>query len=248
MPVATSPSAAHRVLTGLTLPGSVRVGMMEIPIRRLASGCVALDTILNGGLPRGRLTELTGATTSGKTAVLLAFLAAATQEGEVTALIDLPDALDPRTAAAAGIELKRMLWVRPPTVSVGLRCAELLLEAGGFGLIAIDLGALPPWQLRAPVWPRLVRAAERSDIALAVIAPHRVAGSFAALSLAIAARGTQWQRGAWPLFDGIRLRLTIARNKLGAPGRSLVIRARDSCSVTESSYALTTTSREDEAR
>jgi hypothetical protein len=223
--VATSPNLSTPLPATLRLPGTVRVGMVETPVRRLASGHERLDAALGGGLPRGRLTEITGPATAGKTSVLLAFLAAATQRSEVTALVDVADAFDPRTAHGAGVELARLLWVRPPSLAVGLRCAELLLEAGGFGVIAVDLGAPSPWQLRMPVWPRLVRAAKRADVALAVAAPRRVAGSFAALSLTCAVSGYQWSQGAWPLFDGIRLQLTVARNKLGAPGRSAHLNA-----------------------
>jgi len=76
-----------------------------------SSGIPALDA-LTGGLPRGCLTELCGPASSGRTTVLLAALAAATRRGEFCALIDASDALDPHSAAAAGIDLDRLLWVR----------------------------------------------------------------------------------------------------------------------------------------
>ncbi|MBI1813874.1 MAG: hypothetical protein HYR72_02735 [Deltaproteobacteria bacterium] len=216
MLASTSPSDARRLLAALTLPGTVRVGVADPPVRRLATGLPRLDAALDGGLPRGRLTELTGPVTSGKTSVLLACLAAATQRGEVTALIDLPDCLHPATAHASGIELTRLLWVRPPSLPAALRCTELLLEAGGFGFIAVDIGAASHHRpLRAPVWPRLAQAARRSDAALAIVADHRLAGSFAALSLTLTAR-SHWSGGAWPLFDGMQLHLTVARTKLNA--------------------------------
>lgn len=76
-----------------------------------SSGIPALDT-LTGGLPRGCLTELCGPASSGRTTVLLAVLAAATRRSEFCALIDASDSLDPHSAAAAGIDLDRLLWVR----------------------------------------------------------------------------------------------------------------------------------------
>jgi len=76
-----------------------------------SSGIPALDA-LTGGLPRGCITELCGPTASGRTTVLLAALAAATRRGEYCALIDASDALDPNSAAAAGVELDHLLWVR----------------------------------------------------------------------------------------------------------------------------------------
>ena len=77
----------------------------------VSSGIPALDT-LTGGLPRGCLTEICGPASSGRTTLLLAALAAATQRGEFCAVVDASDALDPQSAMAAGVELDRLLWVR----------------------------------------------------------------------------------------------------------------------------------------
>jgi hypothetical protein len=77
----------------------------------VSSGIPALDT-LTGGLPRGCLTEICGPASSGRTTLLLAALAAATRRGEFCALIDASDTLDPQSAAASGVELDRLLWVR----------------------------------------------------------------------------------------------------------------------------------------
>jgi len=77
----------------------------------VSSGIPALDT-LTGGLPRGCLTEICGPASSGRTTLLLAALAAATQRGEFCAVVDASDALDPQSAAATGVELDRLLWVR----------------------------------------------------------------------------------------------------------------------------------------
>ena len=76
-----------------------------------SSGISALDH-LTGGLPRGCLTEICGAASSGRTSVMLAALAAATRRGEFCALLDASDALDPYSVAAAGVDLDRFLWVR----------------------------------------------------------------------------------------------------------------------------------------
>jgi hypothetical protein len=74
-------------------------------------GIAALDA-LTGGLPRGCLSEIIGPESSGRTSVLLAALAAATQRGEICALIDATDSFHPHSAAAAGVDLSRLLWVR----------------------------------------------------------------------------------------------------------------------------------------
>ncbi len=96
------------------LPASI-VPASRLQIRpapeMVPSGIAALDS-LTGGLPRGCLTEICGPTSSGRTSVMLATLAAATRRGEFCALLDANDSLDPKSAASAGIDLNRFLWVR----------------------------------------------------------------------------------------------------------------------------------------
>ena len=77
----------------------------------VSSGIRELDA-LTGGFPRGCLTEICGPASSGRTSILLAALAHTTQRGEVCALVDASDALDPASAAAVGVEMGRLLWVR----------------------------------------------------------------------------------------------------------------------------------------
>jgi len=74
-------------------------------------GIAELDTF-TGGLPKGCLTEIVGPNSSGRTSILLAALAAATKRGEICALIDATDSFDPSSAATAGVDLGRLLWVR----------------------------------------------------------------------------------------------------------------------------------------
>jgi hypothetical protein len=77
----------------------------------VSSGIPQLD-LLTGGLARGCLTEICGTASSGRTSVLLLALARATQRGEVCALVDASDAFNPASAAAAGMEMSRLLWAR----------------------------------------------------------------------------------------------------------------------------------------
>jgi recombination protein RecA len=90
--------------------------------------CPALDHILagrdgpqsnaaGGGLPRGQVSEVVGPSSSGRTSVAWAALAAATRRGESVAIIDTFDRFDPPTAHACGIELSRLLWVRGQAIS-----------------------------------------------------------------------------------------------------------------------------------
>ena len=224
----------------------------------VSSGVPAIDT-LTGGLPRGCLTEICGPASSGRTTLLLAALAAATRRGEFCVVVDASDTLDPHSAAAAGVELERLLWVRcsedaprknslpqshrdiekngnqktgcpisrapfarevgvlsvrgmgipsQPTLDFNraewnetgqkengwkensrqsehrleqvLRATDLLLESGGFGLIVLDLGDLPPQAARRiplTTWFRFRRAIERTPTILLTIEQHPIAGS-----------------------------------------------------------------------
>jgi len=218
-------------LAELPLPGRVQIGLTRTePLRRLPSDLRPLDALLDGGVPRGRVCEVLGPLSSGKTSVVLTLLAAATRRGEVVACVDLADALHPQSIARAGADLRRVLWVRPPSIVDGMRCTELLLHAGGLGLVVLDMGAQLTQRPRSHVWPRLMHAAERAHSALIILAPHRIAGSFAALSLGLRARAPLWHRAQWSLFEGLEIAVRVERSKLGAPGGNVVIRARESCS------------------
>jgi hypothetical protein len=212
-------STSHRVvarLAELALPGQVHLGRTATePIRRLPSGLAGIDALLDGGVPRGRVSELCGAASCGKTSLLFTMLAAVTQGGEVAAYVDLADALHPQSAAYAGVDLRRLLWVRPRSAIDGMRCTELLLHAGGFAAVACDLGAGLPRAWPGPLWLRLRRAAERSHAALIIVGPQRVAGTCAVLGLGVRPAGWRWGRGAWPLFEGGRTVVRVERNKLG---------------------------------
>jgi len=114
---ATSASKSAEILARVSAISKLAA---VVPASRLAvraapdmapSGIPQLDS-LTGGLPRGCLTEICGASSSGRTSILLFALARATQRGDVCALIDASDAFDPASAAAAGMEMSRLLWVR----------------------------------------------------------------------------------------------------------------------------------------
>jgi hypothetical protein len=81
------------------------------------TGAAALDAVLRGGLPRGELSEMAGAPSSGRTTLLLQVMAAATRRGEIAALVDPFDRLDAASVVAAGIVLDRLLWIRGHAIS-----------------------------------------------------------------------------------------------------------------------------------
>ncbi|MBI3784233.1 MAG: hypothetical protein HY270_12625 [Deltaproteobacteria bacterium] len=226
MRASTSHAAALR-LTDLALPGRVYLGSAapELP-RRLPCGIAAIDTLLGGGWPQGRISELNGPPSSGKTALALALLAATSRRGEVVACVDLADALHPASMAAAGADLHSVLWVRPPSPRDGLRCTELILQAGGFAAVVLDLGQQLPHRLRLHTWPRLLHAAEQSHTAVVVVAAQPVAGSCAIISVQMRPRQTLWQHGLWPLFDGFESVATVERSKLGKPGQRTLLQVR----------------------
>ena len=78
----------------------------------IETGIEAVDNLLDGGLPVGAISELTGPECSGRTSVALSFLARITEANKVCAWIDVSNTLDPASAAAVGIDLKKLLWVR----------------------------------------------------------------------------------------------------------------------------------------
>jgi hypothetical protein len=220
-------STSHRRerLASLQLPGTVWFGAFPTePVRHLSTGISALDALLGGGLPLCGLSEITGGASSGRTAIMWALLAAATRRGEMTAVIDLPDALNPESLAAAGADLQRVLWVRPPSLRSSLRCTDLILAAGGFGLVVLDLSCANGQALPLHVWPRLVRLAKQSQTALAILVQQPVTGSFATMSVTLARQRVRWDRGLWCTFEGLATRVVLTRNKIGMPAaRSAVL-------------------------
>jgi hypothetical protein len=246
------------------------------------TGIPTLDDCLGGGLPIGAITELTGPECSGRTSLALSFIAGLTQAGRVCAWVDVSDTLHPESAAAIGVDLSRLLWIRcgaepqqralpgmdrekpqqnrasqheakqppaapknistatkrNPPVSPEPRCAEpvpkvrrqsrevvssppavghpvphvlgsvlcasssvrkpwprldqalratdLLLQAGGFSAIVLDMGSIPPeFALRIPLatWFRYRAAAERTHASVVLLTQHNCTKSSAGLVL-----------------------------------------------------------------
>jgi RecA/RadA recombinase len=216
-------SAARALVDRLDRPGDIHLGTARPePVARLATGLTVLDQALGGGLPRGRITELAGPRSTGRTGLACAIAASATAAGETIAWVDPEDALDPEAAADAGIALIRTLWVRPRNVPDAFRAADIVLGAGGFGLVVLDVDSA-----RAVArWSRLARTAERTRSALLVVAPARTAGTFAAVGLELTARRVRWsgRPGRLVLLEGVDSRITIARSRVGRPGQTLVVR------------------------
>lgn len=152
---------------------------------------------LTGGLPRGSLTEICAPPCSGRTSLLISALAERTARGEVCALVDGSDAFDPHSAAAAGVSLRQLLWVRCRSIDQALRSTDLLLQAGGFGFIALDLGDIAPRTVRQvplSVWFRFRRAVENTPGIFCLLDQETVAKTCASLVLRL-----DWAAGRWAI-------------------------------------------------
>jgi hypothetical protein len=166
----------------------------ERQVETAPAGVPEIDR-LTDGLPRGALTEICGPASSGRTSVLMAAMAARTRAAEVCALVDARDAFDPESAAEAGVRLEQLLWVRCRNVDQALRAADLLIQGGGFGLIALDFGDTPTRVARAiplPVWFRMRRAVENTPTILVAVEKESNAKTCASLVLRMEAREARW--------------------------------------------------------
>ena len=216
-------SRAAELLDRLGRPGDVRLGTARpVAVERLATGLADLDEALGGGLPRGQISELAALRSTGRTGLACAIAAAATGRGETIAWIDPADTLDPETAADAGVALDRTLWVRPRNTAAAFRAAEIVVAAGGFGLVVLDVDA----RAASAPWPRLARATERARSTLLVVTARRGTGTFAALGLELTGRRVHWVGGPGRLvvLDGIDARVAVVRSRVGRPGRTLIVR------------------------
>lgn len=170
------------------------------------TGIADLDARLRGGIPRGQLSEFIGPRSSGRLAMVVSALAGATARGEAVAFVDPLDMFDPVSAASAGIDFSRMLWVRGEATSsrVSLSCeygtlqksldravkaVNLILQAGGFGVVVLDLtevGSQVLGRLPFTTWLRLHRVIEGSDTACVLMGSESIARSAGGVCIQLA--------------------------------------------------------------
>jgi len=259
--------ALQRLATLPKLSGVTAASRLEVrPTPEMVSCGIREIDEFSGGLPRGGLSEICGPASSGRTSVLLAVLAAATRRREVCALVDATDALDAASAAAAGVELERLLWIRCSQAAGGsrtsdlgrrtsgighqtlgeeseirwprsdargpmsdarldqaLRVTDLLLQSGGFGLVAIDLGDVPDSAARRiPLasWFRFQRAVEPTSTVLLVVAQAPCAQTCASVLIKLSALSYQLsvKSGTGPahaqLLDGLHIEGELLRSRM----------------------------------
>lgn len=156
-------------------------------------------------LPCGAISEVFGAVSCGKTMFLQNFLAEASARDEVCALVDSRGAFDPLSASAAGVNLRRLLWVRcDGRLEHVFKAADLLLHNGGFGVVVLDLCEVPSRDLnRIPLsyWYRFRLAVENSPTRLIVAGDQPLVKSCARAQLEVKRECFLW-RG--PVFHGIQ--------------------------------------------
>ena len=193
------------------------------------TGIAALDTLLGGGLPVGAVCEVFGPECSGRTSLALSFLAQVTRQGSACAWIDVADTLDPESAAACGIDLPRLLWVRcadsaaPKPRAKGkpwsrldqaLRAADLVLQAGGFGAVVFDMGGVAPEHaLRVPLasWFRFRQAAERTQSTFLLLSQISCAKSCSAVQLQLARVKTRHENRQ--VLSGLQFQAELVRDR-----------------------------------
>jgi recombination protein RecA len=132
---------AHGKGAVMRLGDEIRAPMDVIP-----TGAIALDVALGiGGLPRGRVVEIYGPESSGKTTVALHAVANAQQAGGIAAFIDAEHALDPEYAKALGVDTDELLVSQPDTGEQALEIADMLIRSGAIDILVIDsVAALVP--------------------------------------------------------------------------------------------------------
>ncbi len=230
-PLVSGAPALKLLRAALEHPLSGRVGsarelartVQEEEREPLPTAFPALERLLPGGLPRGQLVEMVGGRSSGRFSAVLTLLAAATGVGEAAGLVDLGDHLDPETASRVGVDLERLLWLRPRNLKEALAGAEMLLGSG-FPLVVVELGFPPLAGGRGAeaAWLRLARAARAQGAALLVASPYRVSGTSAAVVLQVGKVRSAWQgSGASPhLLDGLSSQLVLEKRRGALPGQT----------------------------
>jgi hypothetical protein len=177
------------------------------------------DDLLGGGLPRGKMVELTGRRAAGRFSIVMAALAAATSMGEAAVLVDLTDGLDPQLAEENGVDLRRLLWIRPQSFKHAVMSLEMI-TATGFQLVILDAGTRSGRKVPDASWVRLGRAAEAHGAAMLISTPWPATGT-ASEAVVSAGRGRmQWLgRGRSPrVLAGMTVELRLEKHRHMKPG------------------------------
>jgi len=201
----------------------------------LPTGIAEVDALLEGGLPLGDLVEITGPTCSGRSTLVSSILAGATRHGAACAYVDVADTFDPLSAAAIGINLGCLLWVRAGRTKISdkqvwasldraLRATDLLLNAGGFRVIVLDMGDVRAEQVRrVPLasWYRYRLQAEKSQALFLLLVQTPCASSCASVVLHCTEAHERWEyatenQNGLPLLTGLQYGVSADRKRASA--------------------------------
>ena len=187
-----------------------------------------LHSLLPNGFARGSIVELYGSRSAGRTSLALYILAQATKRGEICAIVDTHDNFHPASAHAAGVRLERLLWVRcRGNVEHAIRAADLLLHAGGFGVVLLDLCETSERALhRIPLsyWYRFRRAVENTPSILLLCSEASQARACSLNRIEVKRKAFRWTGMApFLLLRGLKIS-ALLRKPAGLAARAFSIR------------------------
>ena len=186
------------------------------PVEIVPTGVEEIDARLNG-FPRGAITEIHGAASSGRTSLLLSALAVATMQEETCALVDTSDTFDLSSAAHARVDGDRLLWVRcSGNLERAFKATDLLLQSGGFGLVVLNLADVAAKFTRRIItswWFRFRRAIENTPTVLIVVTPVSCTRSCAELVLEVKNEGPVWPNTGSSVLGNNGARLTMKESR-----------------------------------
>src|SRR6516225_2847631 len=188
------------------------------------------------GIPLGALTQIHAplGLSSGKTALLVSLITQLTRREQFCALVDAGDCFDPESAEAAGVNLARVLWVRCSArqrlkpLEQAFKATDILIQNGGFGLIAVDLGNVEEKHVRKiplSTWFRFARVMEKMPAALVFLMTYPAAHSCAGLTLHLPAAEPHWAGGKVShaqFLVKLQCEVEIGRSRLRKPVQSVV--------------------------
>lgn len=215
------------------LPGSLFSYMPPGP-EMIATGIQSLDRTV-GGIPKSGLTQICApAVSTGRTTLLLSVMQKVTSQEESCALVDASDCFDPASAEAAGIDMPRLLWVRCAggkgmrSLEQAFKAADIIVQNGGFGLIAVDLGNIEERLVRKvplSTWFRFARVVEKMPTALVFLLSHPAAQSCSALTLHCTVKESRWhgcEKVSHANFlSGLECEFEIGRSRMRKPAQSV---------------------------
>ena len=192
----------------------------DVRPRPLATGVAEVDGLLGGGLPRGQVSEVHGPASSGRTALAVSIMARTTRAGALAAWVDPADRFDPSGAAEAGVDLRRVLWLRggaAETAGLARAVAAVgtVLGSGLFEVVVLDVVGQGVEARRLPgaTWIRLQRLIELQPTVLVLLADAHLAHGPSGASVALRAMDARWSGAPGPgrLLQGLQVEARSGR-------------------------------------